>query len=84
MICYYDPLLLTTKTRNKCTHKLDIQKTKLKGFLQYLKEEHKAKKGYKIPDAKKWELKSMVVSDVPQHKMCLIVEYLFACSVITS
>ena len=29
-ICYYDPLLVTTRTRNKCTHKTNIQETKLK------------------------------------------------------
>jgi Ulp1 family protease len=44
MICYYDPLLVTTKTRNKCTHKTNIQETKLKGFLQYLKDDHFHKK----------------------------------------
>ena len=55
VISYYDPLLVTNKTRNECAHKTDIQKTKLKGFLQFLKDEHYAKKGYKIPDAKKWE-----------------------------
>ena len=40
MICYYDPLLVTNRTRNKCAHKIHIQKTKLVGFLQYLKDEH--------------------------------------------
>jgi Ulp1 family protease len=30
MICYYDPLLVTTRTRNKCTHMTNIQETKLK------------------------------------------------------
>ena len=43
VICYYDPLLVTNITRNKCAHKLNIQETKIKGFLQYLKEEHVAK-----------------------------------------
>ena len=46
MICYYDHLLVTKRTRNKCAHKLhiQIQETKLKGFLQYLKDEHVDKK----------------------------------------
>ncbi len=47
MICCYDPLLVAKRTRNKCTHKTDIQETKLKGFLQYLKDEHVDKKDMK-------------------------------------
>jgi hypothetical protein len=84
MICYYDPLLLTTKTRNKCAHKLDIQKTKLKGFLQYLKDEHVDKKGCEMPNAKKWELKSMDKNDIPQQEnvsdcgvfVCMFCDYI--------
>ena len=67
MICYYDPLLVTTRTRNKCSHKLNIQETKLKGFLQYLKDEHVDKKGYEMPYVEKWELKSMDKNDIPQQ-----------------
>ncbi len=52
MICYYDPLLVTTKTRNKCTHKTNIQEKQLKGFQQYMKDEHVDKKGCKMPNAK--------------------------------
>ncbi len=68
MICYYDPLLVTTRTRNKCTYKTNIQETKLKGFLQYLKDEHLYKKVYAIPNGEKWELKSMTNSDIPQQE----------------
>jgi hypothetical protein len=35
MICYYDPLLVTTKTRDKCAHNLHIQKTKLKAITEW-------------------------------------------------
>ncbi len=84
MICYYDPLLVTKRTRNKCDHKLDIQKTKLKGFLQYLKEEHVNKKGYELPNADKWDLKSMDNNDVPQQEnvsdcglfVCMFCDYI--------
>ena len=84
MICNYDPLLVTTRTRNKCVHKTDIQETKLKGFLQYLKDEHVDKKGFKMPDAKKWELKSMDKNDIPQQEnvsdcgvfICMFCDYI--------
>jgi histone-lysine N-methyltransferase SETD2 len=84
MICYYDPLLVTTKTRNKCAHKLHIQETKLKGFLQYLKEEHVDKKGCEMPNAEKWELRRMSNSDIPQQEnisdcgvfVCMFCDYI--------
>jgi sentrin-specific protease 1 len=84
MICNYDPLLVTTRTRNKCVHKTDIQETKLKGFLQYLKDEHVDKKGFEMPNAKKWELKSMDKNDIPQQEnvsdcgvfICMFCDYI--------
>ncbi len=84
MICYYDPLLVTNRTRNKCSHKTNIQETKLKGFIQYLKDEHVEKKGYEMPNAEKWELKSMTNSDIPQQEndsdcgvfVCMFCDYI--------
>ena len=84
MICYYDPLLLATRTRNKSTHKTDIQETKLKGNIQYLMDENVDKKGCKMPNAEKWELKGMTNSDIPQQEnvsncgvfVCMFCEYI--------
>ncbi len=75
---------MTTRTSNKFIHKTDIQGTKLKGFLQYLKDEHVDKKGYEMPNAKKWELKSMTNSDIPQQEnvsdcgvfVCMFCDYI--------
>ena len=77
-------MLETNRTRNKGAHKTDIQKTKLKKILQYLKDEHVAKKGYKMPDAKKWEFKIMDKSDIPQQEnvancgvfVCMFCDYI--------
>jgi Ulp1 family protease len=84
MICYYDPLLVTTRTRNKCSHKSDIQETKLKGFLQYLKDDHFDKKGYEMPNADIWALKRMDKNDIPQQEnvsdfgvfVCMFCDYI--------
>ena len=59
-------------------------RNKLKGFLQYLKDEHVDKKGYEMPNVEKLELKRMTNSDFPQQEnvsdcgvcVCLFYDYI--------
>ena len=49
-----------------------------------MKMEHVAKKGYEMPDAEKWELKSMAKRDIPQQEnvancgvfVCMFCDYI--------
>ena len=66
--------------RNKKNSKTIPYRCRQKMIPTILEGRASCKKGYKMPDAEKWELKSMDKSDIPQQENVAVVVYLFACT----